>query len=114
MPDDAVETTAESLPEETPRPHNPAPDDEPIPDEEDDDEEGEKPLPFDAEPVAVREVQPKLGLREYVALSGISQVQSSMLQVWMQQHGNVDTWGHYDKAEWDAYLAQAKAYTPRV
>jgi hypothetical protein len=69
------------------------------------------------EPEAARgpagEVQPKLGLREYVSLAGLSQVQSSMLQTWMSHHA-FDHWGHYDKAEWDTWMAQAKAYVPGV
>jgi hypothetical protein len=75
-------------------------------------EPDEVPPEPDEAPVPASEVQPKLGLREYVSLAALSQVQSLMMQTWMSQHGQ-DHWGHYDKAEWDAFVAQARAYVPR-
>lgn len=96
----------------TPYPPEPAPPaEEEAPAEETEEEEA----PTEAEPVpaATVEVQPLLGLREYRSLANLTMVQQGMLQVWMQQH-NHDTWSHYDKAEWDGFLREAKAYIPTV
>jgi hypothetical protein len=75
----------------------------------------EAPVPEEEQaPVASGEVQPRLGLQEYVSLAGLNPKQSAMLQTWMLYHGHVDPWGHFERAAWDGYVREARAYIPSV
>jgi hypothetical protein len=73
----------------------------PEPDVPDDAPEPEAPAPEEGEDEPVTDVEPALGLDDFLAAHPMKPAAAAMLRTWMRRQGK-DSAGHYPLAQWEA------------